>query len=59
MLSCEKRSVGECRLYFGISFAPNNSFWHGRTKETILERAAFLAGWSELSWFGPTQPVLA
>ena len=29
------------------------------TKETKLERAAFQAGWSELSWFGRTQPVLA
>ena len=29
------------------------------SKETILERADFYAGWSELSWFGRAQPVLA
>ena len=28
-------------------------------KETTLERAAFYAGWSELSWSGRTQLVLA
>ena len=28
-------------------------------KETTLERAAFLTGWSELSWSGRTQPVIA
>ena len=29
------------------------------TKETTLERAAFKAGWSELTWSGRAQPVLA
>ena len=29
------------------------------TKETTLERAAFWAGWSELSWSGRAQPILA
>ena len=28
-------------------------------KETTLERAAFWAGWSELSWSGRAQPILA
>ena len=31
----------------------------GGLKETTLERAAFLAGWSKLSWSGRTQPVLS
>ena len=29
------------------------------TKEATLERADFQAGWSELSWSGRAQPVLA
>ena len=28
------------------------------SKETTLERAAFQAGWSELTWSGRTQPTL-
>ena len=32
-------------------------FCKDETKETTLERAAFLAGWSELSWSGRAQPV--